>query len=72
MRASLGLHSRCRVISRRLGVRARRIAFYVQDYPEWMGQRNCELRNAIEFRDPVIVAEIGCLVGQGVSMRVPN
>ena len=33
-----------------------------------MSQRNCEFRNAIEFGDPVLVAKIGGLLGQGASV----
>ena len=40
----------------------------VQDLGGWMSQRNCELRNAIEFGDPVLVAKIGGLVGQGTAL----
>ena len=40
----------------------------VQDLAGWMSQRNCELRNAIEFGDPVLVAKIGGLVGQGAPL----
>ena len=40
----------------------------VQDLAGWMSQRNCELRNAIEFGDPVLVAKIGGLVGQGAAL----
>ena len=40
----------------------------VQDLAGWMSQRNCELRNAIEFGDPVLVVKIGGLVGQGAAL----
>ena len=40
----------------------------VQDLAGWMSQRNCELRNAMEFGDPLLVAKIGSLVGQGASV----
>ena len=40
----------------------------VQDFAAWMIQWNCELRNAIEFGDPMLVAKIGGLLGQGVSV----
>ena len=39
-----------------------------QDLAAWMSQRNCELRNAIEFGDPMLVAKIGGLLGQGASV----
>ena len=34
----------------------------------WMRQRNSELRNAIEFGDPVLVVKIGGLIGQGAAL----
>ena len=40
----------------------------MQDLAGWMSQRNCELRNAMEFGDPLLVAKIGSLVGQGASV----
>ena len=40
----------------------------MQDLAGWMSQRNCELRNAMEFGDHVLVAKIGSLVGQGASL----
>ena len=33
----------------------------------WFSDRNCELRNAMEFGDAELVAKIGGLVGQGLS-----
>ena len=39
-----------------------------QDLAAWMSQRNCELRNAIEFGDPMLVAKIGGVLGQGASV----
>ena len=33
----------------------------MQDLAGWMSQRNCELRNAIQFGDPLLVAKIGSL-----------
>ena len=40
----------------------------MQDLAGWMSQRNCELRNAMEFGDHLLVAKIGSLVGQGASL----
>ena len=40
----------------------------MQDLAGWMSQRNCELRNAMEFGDPLLVAKIGSLVGRGASL----
>ena len=49
----------------------------MQDLAGWMSQRNCELRNAMEFGDPLLVAKIGSfggtrgkLVFHGGSRRV--
>ena len=39
-----------------------------QDLAVWMSRLNCELRNAIVFGDPVLVAKIGGLLGQGASV----
>ena len=36
-----------------------------QDLEGWLSDRNCELRNAMEFGDVGLVALIGGLVGQG-------
>ena len=38
-----------------------------QDLEGWLSDRNCELRNAMEFGDVGLVALIGGLVGQGAS-----
>ena len=36
----------------------------VQELEGWISDRNCELRNAVEFGDMSLVAKIGLLVGQ--------
>ena len=38
-----------------------------QDLEGWLSDRNCELRNAMEFGDVGLVAHIGGLVGQGAT-----
>ena len=37
----------------------------LQDLEGWLSDRNCELRNAMEFRNPGLVGQIGPLIGQG-------
>ena len=37
----------------------------LQDLEMWLSNRNCELRNALEFRDTATIAKVGALVGQG-------
>ena len=37
----------------------------VQDIEGWLSNRNCELRNALEFGDSATVARLGALVAQG-------
>ena len=37
----------------------------VQDIEGWLSNRNCELRNALEFGDSATVARVGALVEQG-------
>ena len=39
----------------------------VQELEEWISDRNCELRNAMEFGDSSLMAKIGLLVGQGAT-----
>ena len=38
----------------------------VQDIEGWLSNRNCELRNALEFGDSATVARLGTLVAQEV------
>ena len=38
-----------------------------QELEEWLSDRNCDLRNAIEFGNPGLVSQIGCLIGQGAG-----
>ena len=38
-----------------------------QDLEGWLNDRNCELRNGMEFGDVGLVAHIGGLVGQGAT-----
>ena len=38
-----------------------------QDLEGWLSERNCELRNAIEYGDVGLVALVGGLVGQGAT-----
>ena len=38
-----------------------------QDLEGWLNDRNCELRNAMEFEDVGLVAHVGGLVGQGAT-----
>ena len=33
----------------------------------WLSDRNCDLRNAIEFGNTGLVGQIGALIGQGAS-----
>ena len=40
----------------------------VQDVEHWLNCRNCEMRNALEYGDPGIVARCGSLVAQGAAM----
>ena len=39
----------------------------VQDLEGWLSDRNCDLRNAMEFGDSSLMAKIGLLVGQGAT-----
>ena len=39
----------------------------VQDLEGWLSDRNCDLRNAMEFADSSLMAKIGLLVGQGAT-----
>ena len=38
-----------------------------QDLEGWLSDRNCDLRNAMEFGDSNLMAKIGLLVGQGAT-----
>ena len=44
--------------------------FNLQDLERWMCDRNCDLRNAMEFGDSSMISKIGCLVGAGQLERV--
>ena len=37
------------------------------DLQGWMSERNCDLRNAMEFGDSVLISKVGALVGQGAA-----
>ena len=39
----------------------------LQELQGWLSERNCELRNALEFGDTTTIAKLGELVGQGTS-----
>ena len=39
----------------------------LQDLKRWMCDRNCDLRNAMEFGDSSLISKIGGLVGQGAG-----
>ena len=39
----------------------------IQDLEGWLNDRNCDLRNAMEFGDSSLMAKIGLLVGQGAT-----
>ena len=39
----------------------------LQDLERWMCDRNCDLRNAMEFGDSSLISKIGGLVGQGAG-----
>ena len=39
----------------------------LQDLEMWLSNRNCELRNALEFGDTAIIAKVGALVGHGTA-----
>ena len=39
----------------------------LQDLEGWLSDRNCDLRNAIEFGNAGLVGQIGILIGQGAS-----
>ena len=39
----------------------------LQDLEGWLSDRNCDLRNAIEFGNAGLVGQIGALIGQGAS-----
>ena len=41
-----------------------------QELEGWLSDRNCDLRNAIEFGNPGLVSQIGCLIGQGAGQVV--
>ena len=41
--------------------------FGLQDLERWMCDRNCDLRNAMEFGDSSLISKIGGLVGQGAG-----
>ena len=41
-----------------------------QDLEGWLGCRNCELRNALEFGDVATVGKVGALVAQGSARMV--
>ena len=36
-----------------------------QDLEGWLSDRNCDLRNAIEFGNAGFIGQIGALIGQG-------
>ena len=38
-----------------------------QDLEGWLSDRNCDLRNAIQFGNPGLVSQIGCFIGQGAG-----
>ena len=38
-----------------------------QELDRWLSDRNCDLKNAIEFGNPGLVSQIGCLIGQGAG-----
>ena len=38
-----------------------------QELGGWISERNCDLRNALEFGDTSTVAQIGSLLSQGIS-----
>ena len=38
-----------------------------QELEGWLSDRNLDLRNAIEFGNPELVGQIGCLIGQGAK-----
>ena len=42
----------------------------VQELEGWISDRNCDLRNALEFGDPSLMTKIGLLVGQGANQLV--
>ena len=39
----------------------------LQELQGWLSDRNCELRNALEFGDNTTIAKVGALVGQGTA-----
>ena len=42
----------------------------LQELQGWLSERNCELRNALEFGDTTTIAKLGELVGQGTPRWV--
>ena len=40
----------------------------LQDLEGWLANRNCELRNALEFGDAASIAKLGILLSEGASM----
>ena len=38
-----------------------------QDLQGWVSDRNCDLRNALEFSDHATIAKVGSLLSQGTA-----